>query len=121
LALQVRWADADVGVVRTPITMSPRPEAERPMKRVLVRVAAPAGGCWVATIPNEVPRTGCGPRTFPLEVEGFVLMHFARQMPGTWHFSVAIEADRRVVQTVGPTTSEYPLLDIAYHVPGETP
>lgn len=121
LALHSTRADADPLILppalpETDFGIRPSPEAQPPTKTVLVRVDAPAGNCWSATIDDRLLRNGCGSLAFPLEVGGFVIVHFERQVPGDWHFSAAIEADGRVVQTVGPTTTEYPSLDIAYRV-----
>lgn len=94
-----------------------RHDVRLPPKTVLVRVDAPDGSCWSATMDNDGVRRGCGALAFPLEVEDSVILRFERQKPGDWHFTVAIEVDGRVVQTVGPTTAEYPSLNIAYIVP----
>jgi hypothetical protein len=126
LLLDEPWADADFGgmpapVLTTDVTIPPPAESAQPAKTVLVRVDAPEGGCWIAMIPNDVPRTGCGPQAFTYDVHDFVLMHFERQMPNEDWPLAAIEADGRVVQTVGPITTDYPSFDIGYSVPEEMP
>ena len=123
IALDARWTDTAVEIVPSRFgsrdsgtPFSPEPG---PAKTVLVRVDAPEDGCWWATIDGRLLRTGCGSVAFPLEVQGYeyVSVHFERQMPGDWHFSAAIEADGRIVQTVGPTSTQYPSLDIGYRIP----
>jgi len=96
----------------------PAPDPEEPTETVEVQVHAPARGCWSATIEGRAWQRGCGPAELPLEAQGLVVIHFERQPgPTDWHFSTAIEVDGRIVQTVGPTTEQYPSLDIAYRVP----
>lgn len=62
-----------------------------------------------------VPRAP-GPTAFPLDVEGAVNIFVERQEPATWPFAIALEADGKVVQEVGPTTAQYPTIDVVYIV-----
>jgi hypothetical protein len=94
------------------------PVAPEPQRTtVLMRVYAPRGRCWSATSAGRPLRDGCGSVEFPLEVEGFVLVHFERLQSGAGQLTAMIEVDGRTVQTVGPTTSRYPSFDIGYRVP----
>ncbi|MBA3567486.1 MAG: hypothetical protein H0W31_11630 [Actinobacteria bacterium] len=81
-----------------------------PAMTVLVRVEAPNGGCWSATIEDDV-RNGCGSLAFPLVVEGSVSIFMERLGPAERPITAMIEVDGQVVQTVGPTTTEYPTFD----------
>ena len=86
-----------------------------PWKRIVAHIAAREGRCWAATIDNYVKR-GCGRAAFPLDVEGAVNIFVERQEPAAWPFAIELEADGKVVQTVGPTTAQYPTLDVVYIV-----
>lgn len=66
--------------VDTHVGLTAVPEPER--RTVLMRVRAPGGRCRSATIAGRRLRDGCGSVEFPLDVEGFVLVHFERVRPG---------------------------------------
>ncbi len=93
-----------------------RHDARLPVTTVLVRVEAPNGGCWSATIEDDV-RDGCGSLVFPIDVEGSVSIFMERLGPAEQPITAMIEVDGQVVQTVGPATKKYPTFDIAYVVP----
>jgi hypothetical protein len=131
LALWTERSDAEAEdttpVVETTMPLPPDPEPEPEpapttealTEGVVVRVDAPADRCWSATIEAQPWAQGCGPAALRLEVgSSLVVIHFERQPgPTDWHFSTAIAVDGQVVQTVGPTTEQYPSLDIAYEAP----
>jgi hypothetical protein len=88
VALNAAWTDADdsaappmvdmqVPSVETPVDL---PVAPQP-KTVLLRMHAPGGRCWSATIAGRRLQDGCGSVELPLEVEGFVLVQAAGNGP----------------------------------------
>lgn len=122
VGLRALQPDADVASIAdvalpSPVGPPPGSQPSQPVDEVTLRIHAPAGRCWSATIAGRPLRDGCGSTAFPLEVEGFVLVH-VELMSGHGQVTAMFEADGRVVQTVGPTTGKYPSFDIAYRVPG---
>lgn len=82
---------------------------DRPENTILVRFMAPDDGCWTATIEDEI-RDGCGSLTFPLNVRGDINVVFERTPPAAWTWCLVVEADGKIVQTVGPDSNpDYPL------------
>ena len=121
LVLHSPWADAEVGVVPPPLATTdfgiPRPpEPQLPTKTVIVRIKTPSGACWSGTIDGD-PRSGCGPLAVPIDVGGQVKVYLEPESPVDMPIIVAFELDGRIVQTVGPTTAQYPTINFVYFVP----
>jgi hypothetical protein len=119
--LRSPWAGDEVGVLPSPLVttdfdLAPQPEPQLPTKTVLVRIKTPSGACWSGTIDGD-PRSGCGPLALPIEVEGQVNVHLEPESPVERPIVVAFEVDGRIVQTVGPTTAQYPTINFVYFVP----
>lgn len=119
VVLHAPWSDDDVGAERPtgPLLEPSSASPDLPTKTVTVRIEVPRGGCWKATINQERPRVGCGSLVFPYDVEGSLSIFVERLGAPEQPVSAAIEVDGRVVQTVGPTTVEYPTFTIFYGVP----
>jgi hypothetical protein len=109
-------APTPVVVTDVSIPAAPAP-VTGPTETVLLRVYAPRGPCWKATIDGRPLRAGCGSTEFPLEVNRFVLVHVERMPSREGQVTAMIEVDGRVVQTVGPTSAKYPSFNIGYSVP----
>lgn len=78
-----------------------------------MRVEAPNGGCWSATIGDDA-MSGCGSRVIAVSAQGSLRIFAERLGPPEQPVMLIIELDGRVVQTIGPTTAEYPTLDLGY-------
>lgn len=127
VVLHSPWSDDDgdaarpTGALTEPLYEPTPTPLDVPTKTVTVRIEVPRGGCWRATIDAEGPRVGCRSLEFPYDVQGSLSIFVERLGPPEQPVSAAIEVDGRVVQTVGPTTVQYPTFEIGYQVPAETP
>lgn len=118
--LRSPWADDEVVVLPPPLAttdfdLAPQPESQLPTKTVIVRIKTPSGACWSGTIDGK-PRSGCGPLALPIDVEGQVNVYLEPESPVDMPIIVAFEVDGRIVQTVGPTTAQYPTINFIYFV-----
>ncbi|MDQ3380613.1 MAG: hypothetical protein M3546_09890 [Actinomycetota bacterium] len=115
------WADDEVGVLPPPLAtgdfdLAPQPKPQLPTQTVIVRIRTPAGACWSGTIDGD-PRSGCGPFDQLIDVQGQVNVYLEPESSVDMPIVVAFEVDGRIVQTVGPTTAQYPTIDFSYFVP----
>jgi hypothetical protein len=115
------WADDEVGVLPSPLAttdfdLAPQQAAQPPTKTVIVRIYTPSGACWSGTIDGD-ERSGCGPLALPIDVEGQVNVYLEPERPVDMPITLAFEVDGRIVQTVGPTTAQYPTINFVYFVP----
>jgi hypothetical protein len=86
-----------------------------PAETVALRVYAPRGRCWAASVAGRRLRDGCGSDELALDVADFVLVRVERLPGGEGEVTAIFEdPEGRVVQTVGPTSDTYPSFDIAY-------
>jgi len=121
VVLHSPWEDDEVGaspspLVTTDFDLAPQPGPQLPTKTVIVRIKTPPGACWSGTIGGD-SRSGCGPLALPTEVAGQVNVYLAPESPVDMPILVAFEVDGRIVQTVGPTTAQYPTINFVYFVP----
>jgi hypothetical protein len=87
-----------------------------PETTIVARLTAPADGCWIATIEDEIEE-GCGSRDLSLDVRGEVNVVFERDPPGAWTWCLNLEVDGRVVQTLGPGSNPVQPLGFRYAPP----
>jgi len=121
LVLRSPWTNDEVGILPPPLAtpdrdLATQPEPQLPTKTVIVMIKTPSGACWSGTIDGD-PRSGCGPLALPIEVEGQVNVYLEPESPVDMPIIVAFEVDGRIVQTVGPTTAQYPTINFMYFVP----
>lgn len=121
VALHISREDSVIGIVPpnlpgTDFGTSRAPKPRLPTKTVIVRIKTPSGACWSGTIDGD-PRSGCGPLAQPIDVEGQVNVYLEPESPVDMPIIVAFEVDGRIVQTVGPTTAQYPTINFIYFVP----
>jgi hypothetical protein len=119
--LRSPWAGDEVRDLPPPLVTSdfdiaPQAETQLPTETVIVRIETPPGACWSGTIDGD-PRSGCGPLALPIAVAGQVNVYLEPESPVDMPIVVAFEVDGRIVQTVGPTTAQYPTISFMYFVP----
>jgi hypothetical protein len=121
IVLNSPWTDDEVRALPPPLAttdfdLAPQPEPHLPTQTVIVRIETPPGACWSGTIDGD-PQSGCGPLALPIEVAEQVNVYLEPESPVDKPILVAFEVDGRVVQTVGPTTAQYPTINFIYFVP----
>jgi hypothetical protein len=120
IVLNSPWEDDEVRALPPPLVttdfdLAPQPEPQLPTQTVIVSIKTPPGACWSGTIAGD-PRSGCGPLALPIDVAGQVNVYLEPESPVDMPIIVAFEVDGRVVQTVGPTTAQYPTITFVYFV-----
>ncbi len=104
-----------LGVVLLLPTAVPGDLSLRPQVPGVVRIAAPPGQCWTATIEHRTT-SGCGPEAIPVRIDPFISVGARKRDPGGWKLAVGLVASGERVRWA-TTSADRGAVAMGYETP----